>query len=69
MKVRIITGFAKGLEGEASDYGAPIKGKSVRITYPQGFDWMGVDLGGQTEDLFYYDEELEVIDAAGTNEG
>ncbi len=63
MKVRIITGFAEGLEGEASDFGEGVRGKSVRITYPQGFDWMGVDLGGQTEDLFYAEDELEVIDA------
>lgn len=63
MKVRIIKGFAEGLTGTATKVeGLLADWYDVELTYPQGFDECGYDLSGVTEKLYYYPDEVEVID-------
>lgn len=63
MKVKILVGFAKGVEGvaESAQTIGKREGWVVKVTYPEGFDWMGLTLAGVTEELFYYTEELELV--------
>lgn len=60
MNVIILTGFAKGVEGVATEFG---KGYSVEVTYPEGFGWLTYGLSGHTETLYYEAEELEFVDS------
>lgn len=65
MKVKILTGFAEGVEGVTVRH-QKISGREgwvVKVTYPEGFSWMGLSLAGVTEELFYYVEELEFVDS------
>lgn len=57
-RVKILTGFAKGLEGTAKAYpGDTSLYVQVTITYPDGFQ----DLGGETDTLAYSRDELEFL--------
>lgn len=57
-RVKILNGFAEGLEGTAKAYpGDTSLYVQVTITYPQDFP----ELGGETDVLAYSRDELEFL--------
>lgn len=60
-KVKILNGFAKGLEGEAT---ALAGGWDVTVTYPDNFDYDSEVLRVVAEHLFYDTGELEFLDSS-----